>query len=101
MAALGPAPGGTTSVYDVTAPTVIKSSAGSIVTVIINGTPTAGALTVNDCATTGAASAANQIASIPSAQLTNLPINFNSLVTQNGIVISAVPTGAFVTVFYA
>ena len=63
---LGPRPGGNASKLNVTAATVIKATPGTVynVNVIVAGS-TAG--TVNDCATTGAAAAANQIATIPNA----------------------------------
>lgn len=50
--------------YDITAPTIVKASPGTLwrVSVIVAGS-TAG--TANDCTTTGAAAVANQIAEIP------------------------------------
>src|SRR6185437_5142804 len=63
--------GGSSSSLNVTAAKVIKATAGRLrrITVSDPGT-TSGALTVNDCATTGAAAAANQIVSIPFGSLT-------------------------------
>jgi hypothetical protein len=56
-------------------------------------TPGAGTLTLNDAASTGAASAANQIASFPAASLTAgkvIPINWPCAA---GITASSVPAG--------
>lgn len=64
--ALGPRPGGNASHLDITAATVVKATPGTVyqVNVVVAGSA---AGSVNDCATTGAAAAANQIAEIPLA----------------------------------
>ena len=63
---MAPAGSGGSTALGVTAATQVKVGAGTVasVSVIVAGT-TAG--TVNDAATTGAAAAANQIATIPNA----------------------------------
>ncbi len=55
---------GKTGVYNITAAMAVKASAGRLVrvNVVVAGSA---AGTANDCATTGAAAAANEIASIP------------------------------------
>ncbi len=57
-------PGGNRAVLDVTTATVVKASAGILVSVsvIVAGSATG---TVNDIATTGGAAAANQFGTIP------------------------------------
>jgi hypothetical protein len=93
--------GGVKNVLNITAPTVIKAAPGNLVTITVSGTPTAGALTINDCTTTSAAAAANQIVSIAYGSLTQPIINANWFVCLAGITISAVPTGATISVCYA
>jgi hypothetical protein len=86
--------GGNSSALQVTAAAVIKATPGRLakITVVAPGT-TSGALTVNDCATTGAASAANQIVSIPFGSLTAGQVIALDWPCQVGIVVSAVPGG--------
>lgn len=84
--------GGNNSALQITAATVIKATPGTLFRVCVQapGT-TSGALTINDCATTGTASAANQIISIPFGSLSAgmvIPLEWPCKV---GIVISAVP----------
>jgi hypothetical protein len=98
-------PGAATNLLNISAPVVVKAAAGSIVTVTVTGAPTAGNLVLNDCATTGAAAAENQIIAIPFGGFTGSPssavIPFGGFVTTTGIVISAVPTGATVGIAFA
>lgn len=98
------ATGGKASVLNITAPRVIKPSPGNMATVVISGTVgTGGTYVFNDCATLAAASAANQIASLPGTTAANgLPISYDWPCTV-GIVISAVATGgaAIVSVAYS
>lgn len=84
--------GGTRSALNVTAAGVIKATAGRIGRIVVTapGT-TSGALTLNDCATTAAASAANTIISIPFGSLTagqTIALDWPCI---NGITVSAVP----------
>ncbi len=56
--------GGITPVYNITAATVIKATPGRLVRIsVVTAGSAAG--TANDCATTGAAAATNEIAAIP------------------------------------
>ena len=58
--------GGVSSTYNLSASTVVKATPGRAIRVsVITAGSTAG--TLNDCTTTGAAAASNQIASIPNA----------------------------------
>ena len=86
--------GGAKTTLNVTAAAVIKATPGRIVRINCNGTiGTGGTLVINDCITTGAATAANQIISIPFGTLvvgTSILIDFPAL---TGITVSAVPTG--------
>jgi hypothetical protein len=53
--------------YNISAPTVIKATPGRLVKIVVNTAATGGALSAHDCATTGAAAAANQIYSVAAA----------------------------------
>ncbi len=88
---------GTRTALNLTAAAVIKASPGRLVnvTIIAPGT-TGGAFTFNDCATLAAATAANEIATIPFGATNNFAgstITINKPCTK-GIVLSAVPTTA-------
>lgn len=88
--------GGLLSALGITAAKVLKATPGRINKVMIQlGTtaPTAGYLTINDCATTGTASAANEIVSIPFGSITAGAILTLDFPCQVGITISALPTG--------
>jgi hypothetical protein len=100
LAALNPRPtqlpgaGGMQTVTLTTA-TALKATGGRICRIkILNMGTTSGAFTLNDCATTGAAAATNQICTIPynSAAWLNkvVPISF---LCSTGVVLSAVPGG--------
>jgi hypothetical protein len=80
---------------DITEPTVVKATPGSVgtLTVVVAGS---GPGTVNDCTTTGAAAAANQIATAP-AQVGSQRIDFPC---QNGIVVVPGP-GQTLAISYA
>lgn len=62
-----PRPGGSASVLNITAATVVKATPGTVFTVNNNVLGTASVGSVHDCATTGAVSAANLVANIPLA----------------------------------
>lgn len=84
-----------------TAAGVVKAVPGTLVTVIVDAAGSGGALTLNDCATTGAAGAGNQIASIANANIVvGQPYTF-FWPCKTGIVLSAIPTGSTVRVSYA
>lgn len=80
---LGPRPGGNASKLNITAATVVKASPGTVykVNVVVAGSAPG---TVNDCATTGAAAAANEIAAIPN---TVGPVEIGPFPTFVGIVV--------------
>jgi hypothetical protein len=52
---------------NITTPIVIKASSGRLVKIVVNTVATGGVLSAHDCATTGAAAAANQIIGIGAA----------------------------------
>ena len=88
--------GGTTPVYGVTAPAVIKAANGRLARIIIIAPgSTSGGWTFNDCATLAAANAANTIWTLAyngalnvAGQVINLDWPFTT-----GLVVSAVPGG--------
>src|ERR1700693_2787913 len=90
---LGPQPGGNATVLNITAPAVLKASPGTLVRIVVSAIGSAGALTLNDAATTGAAAQANAILSIPSGSLTAGQVIPLEWPCATGIVVSAVPTG--------
>ena len=90
--------GDTKSTLAVAAASIIKATPGRLARIIINGVVgTGGALTLNDCATVGAAAAGNvvytTVGTIPVGTVVNLDWPF-----QTGIVVSAVPTGGTVSI---
>ena len=87
-------PGGASAARQVNAATVIKGAPGILVRIVVI---TAGSITVNDAATTGAASAANQIfsGSVSAGQVIELDWPCGT-----GIVVSAVTT-AVVAIAYS
>jgi hypothetical protein len=86
--------GGTSSTLNVTAAAVIKATPGRLagIIILVPGT-TSGTWTFNDCATTGAATAANTIFTLPYNATTNIAGQIFPLgiICTTGIVISAVP----------
>ena len=85
--------GGLNSTLNVTAAAVIKATPGRVSKISVLGVVgTGGTFTLNDCATTGAATTANQVFSTAGtvAVGTILTLDFPF---QVGIVVSAVPTG--------
>lgn len=88
--------GGKTPVYNLGAAAVIKASPGRLAKIVVIAPgSTGGAFTFNDCITTGAAAAGNEIWSIPYNGAANLAGAAFTLdwPCLTGIVLSAVPTG--------
>lgn len=84
---------GKLSALNVTAASVVKAGAGRVARVVVLGVVgTGGALTINDCATTGAATTANQIFTAAGTVAVGTILQLDFPVTT-GIVVSAVPTG--------
>ena len=73
--------------FNITAATVVKATPGTIMTVSVI-VPGSAVGSVNDCATTGAAAASNQLATIPMiADTANGVIEFNNGACVTGIVV--------------
>jgi hypothetical protein len=95
-------PGGNTAAYNlVTTAQVLKGGPGILMRLLVTTPGSAGNLTFNDCATVGAAAAANQIVSIPFGSLT-----IGQMITFEwpciaGIVVSALPTGGLYSVSFS
>jgi hypothetical protein len=85
--------GGTSTALNLTAAAVVKAKPGRVARLVIvaGGTASDGTFTLNDCATTGAASAANTIASIAAGATAGTVIDLDWPCTT-GIVLSAVPS---------
>jgi hypothetical protein len=85
--------GGLSSKLNLTAASVIKAAPGRIAKLIIvsGGTASDGAFTLNDCATIGAATAANEIISIAAGETAGTIIDLQ-WPCEVGIVLSAVPS---------
>ncbi|WP_343743372.1 hypothetical protein [Herbaspirillum huttiense] len=91
---------GSANKLNISAATVVKATPGRACRLIVQTAPSAGAITVNDTTTTGAAAAANQIFTIafgsaPAGTIFNLDFPCAS-----GIVISSVGTGGVVAISY-
>ena len=88
--------GGKSSALNLTAAAVIKGSSGRLAKIVIIAPgSTSGTFTFNDCATTGAATAANTIFTLAYNATSNVAGSvFNvEWPCANGIVLSAVPGG--------
>jgi hypothetical protein len=95
--------GGVNAWLNVTTAQIVKPAPGILCTVTVVVAGSAGALTLNDCATTGAAATANQIISSP-YNATNYyagAILILDWPCGTGIVVSAVPTGGQVSIAYS
>jgi len=80
---------------------VIKATAGRCVQVMVVTPGTAGSLTLNNCATVGAATGGNQIITyLASGMFAGQIIDVN-FTCDTGIVVSAMPTGGQFTVVYS
>jgi hypothetical protein len=96
-------PGSTSSSLNATAAKVIKATAGRVAKVtIINAGATSGAFTLNDCATTGAAAASNEIWTLPQASSLNVAGAVFELdwPCATGIVLSGVVAGGTVAISF-
>lgn len=93
-------PGGVSSAINITGAQVIKAAPGIAVTLICIAPGSAGSFTLNDCTTTGAAAASNEIYSALFSALAAgkvIPLNWSC---STGIVVSSVPTaGVFSLAF--
>ena len=90
------ATGGLNAAQNVTAAAVIKATPGRVARIIVlNAGTTSGAFTFNNCATTGAATTANQVFTIAYNAAANVAGAIFSLdmPCSAGIVCSAVPGG--------
>ena len=84
--------GGLKSALNVTAAAVIKATAGRCVRIVVIAPGSAGSLTLNDCATTGAATTANEIYTIGYAALSAGQVINLDWPCATGVVVSAVPS---------
>lgn len=96
---LGPQPGGNATTLNITAAAVIKATPGTIYRIAVIAAGSAGVLTLNDVATTGAAAAGNAIVSIPFGSLVGVITLDWPCAT--GIVVSAVTTGGVFSISFS
>lgn len=94
-------PGGVSASLNVTAAGVVKPTAGVLARILVNAPGSAGNLTLNDVATTGAAAAANQILTIAFGSLTVGQVISLEWPCGTGIVVSSVPTGGAVSISFS
>lgn len=94
---LVPVPGGTSTTLDVTAATVIKSSAGRVFSVNVMGAAGSAVGAIYDSTSTTGNTIANQIGVIPEALG---PYSFYAMPTANGIVVVP-PTGSTVSISWS
>ena len=92
--------GGGSVSLNVTSTGTIKSSPGRISKIIVQNAGSAGTLTVNDCASTGAASAGNTLFKIGQANISAGQTIDLDLPLAVGLTVSAIPTGATLLVSY-
>ena len=92
--------GGLFTAFNVTAAAVLRVGAGTVMRISVITAGTAGALALNDCATTGAAVIGNQLAGIPFALLTAGNVITLEFPYQTGLVVSTVGTGSVVAISY-
>jgi len=93
-------PGGLYTILDVTAAAVIKAAPGILACVLIQLVGSAGSLVLNDCATTGGATVANQVLNLAYSKLSPAQTITLAWPCQAGIVVSALPTGAQVSIAF-
>lgn len=93
-------PGGDRTTLNVTAVAVIKPASGTLMRITVIAPGTAGSLTFNDCATTGAATAANEIYTAGFAALSAGQVVTLEWPVSVGIVLSSIPTGGQVSIAY-
>jgi len=80
---------------------VVKGSAGKAIGILVVTPGTAGSLTLNNCATVGAATGGNQIVSyLASGMYAGQVIDVN-FTCDTGVVVSAMPTGGQFTIIYS
>lgn len=71
----------------------LLTGSGTLVSIIVVAPGSAGSLTLNDCATTGAAAAGNQILSVAFGDLTAGQVITVFYPYKTGLTVSAVTTG--------
>lgn len=86
------APGGVNSALNLTTAQVVKATPGRLIKVLVVIPGSAGSLTLNDCATTGAAAATNEILTIAFGSLSIGQVISLDWPCSVGIVVSAVTT---------
>jgi hypothetical protein len=92
-------PGGNSAALNVTAAAVIKATPGLLYRINVVTAGSAGNLVLNDTTTTGGATTANEIISIPFGSLpVTIPLGWPC---ASGIVVSAVPTGSQFTISFS
>lgn len=92
---------GLATALDITAAKVIKTGKGRCVRLVIITAGSAGNWTLNDCATTGAAAASNELFSVAGSGTAAGSVFTIDAPVTNGIVVSAVGTGGVAILVYS
>jgi hypothetical protein len=91
-------PGGNQSALNITAAGVINASPITVYRIVVNNPGSAGNLTLNDCTTTGAADAANEIYTAAYSSLNSGQVIKLLWPCLNGLVLSDLPTDAVIAI---
>ena len=94
-------PGGISSAINITAAQVIKAAPGICATLICVAPGSAGSLVLNDCATTGAAAATNELFSKLFSALSAGQVIPLKWPCGAGIVVSSVPTAGVFSIAFS
>jgi hypothetical protein len=92
--------GGSKTALQVNSARVIKAAPGNLARIIVQAPGSAGNLTINDCATVGAAAAANQVITIAFGSLTIGQQIWLDMPMATGITVSAIPTAGVISISY-
>lgn len=92
---------GLSTALNITAAKVVKTGAGRCVRLIIINAGSAGSWTLNDCATTGAAAAANELFTVAQANAAAGSVFTIDAPVSTGLTVSAVATGGQAVLVYS
>src|SRR5271156_5108497 len=91
-------PGGNQSALNVIAAGVLSAGPITCYRITVSNPGSSGNLTLNDCATTGAANAANEIYNAPFGDLSSGQVITLKWTCASGLVLSSIPTGGAIAI---